>query len=457
MTNPENRAKLFGTDGVRGIANIDPMTVGTCMRLGRSVAHVFKDGTHRNRILIGKDTRLSGYMLESALVAGICSMGVDVLLIGPLPTPGIAYVTRSLCAAAGIVISASHNPYQDNGIKFFSPDGFKLNDKTEHEVEELTFTRRIDGIRPTADEVGRARRIDDAQGRYVEHVKRSFPRGRTLDGMKVVIDCAHGAGYKVGPWVLEELGARVTVLGAEPDGKNINEGVGSLHPEVAAQAVREHGADAAICLDGDGDRCLLVDEKGNVVDGDHVLAICGRAWKQQDKLANGTVVATVMSNLGLDRSLAEVGVSVERTRVGDRFVVDAMRKGGHNLGGEQSGHTVFLDYATTGDGLVTALQVLCVLAEGDSPLSELAACMTSMPQVLENVEIRERTPLDELPGVQRAIKDAETALGGDGRVLVRFSGTQPMARVMVEGEREEQIRDLAGAVVSALQDAIGDA
>lgn len=455
MTDPEHRAKLFGTDGVRGVANIEPMTVETCVRLGRSAAHVFKDGTHRHHILIGKDTRLSGYMLENALVAGICSMGVDVLLVGPLPTPGIAYVTRSLRADAGIVISASHNPYQDNGIKFFSPDGFKLDGATEHEIEELTFTRRIDGIRPTADEIGCARRIDDAAGRYVEHVKRSFPHGRTLDGMKVVIDCGHGAAYKVGPWVLEELGARVTVLGAAPDGKNINEGVGALYPEMAAQAVHDHGADVGICLDGDGDRCLLVDEKGNVVDGDHVLAICGRAWKEQGKLATGTVVATVMSNLGLDRSLAEVGVTVERTQVGDRFVVDAMRQGGHNLGGEQSGHTVFLDHGTTGDGLVTALQVLCILAEVDKPLSELAACMTPMPQVLENVEIRERTPLDELPEVQRAIKDAEAALGGAGRVLVRFSGTQPLARVMVEGECEEQIRDLAGAVVSALQDAIG--
>ena len=455
MTDLENRATLFGTDGVRGIANIEPMTVETCVRLGRSAAHVFKDGTHRHRILIGKDTRLSGYMLENALVAGICSMGVDVLLVGSLPTPGIAYVTRSLRAAAGIVISASHNPYQDNGIKFFSPDGFKLNDETEHEIEELTFTRRIDDIRPTADEVGRARRIDDARGRYVEHVKRSFPRGRTLDGMKVVIDCGHGAAYKVGPWALEELGARVTVLGAAPDGKNINDGVGALHTETAAQAVRDTGADLGICLDGDGDRCLLVDEKGNLVDGDHVLAICGRAWKEQGQLANGTVVATVMSNLGLERSLAEVGVTVERTRVGDRFVVDAMRRGGHNLGGEQSGHTVFLDYGTTGDGLVTALQVLSVLAAGDKPLSELAACMTAVPQVLENVEIRERTPLDELPEVQRAIEDAEAALGGAGRVLVRFSGTQPLARVMIEGDREEQIRELAGAVVSALQGAIG--
>ena len=452
---PEKTAKLFGTDGVRGVANIEPMTVETCVRLGRSAARVFKDGTHRHRILIGKDTRLSGYMLENALVAGICSMGVDALLVGPLPTPGIAYVTRSLRADAGIVISASHNPYQDNGIKFFSRDGFKLSDETEHEIEELTFTGRIDDVRPTADEVGRAKRIDDAAGRYVEHVKRSFPRGRTLDGMNVVIDCAHGAGYKVGPWVLQELGAATRVLGAEPTGKNINAGFGSLHTEVAAETVRELGADVGICLDGDGDRCLLVDEKGNLVDGDRILAICGRAWKEQGKLANGTVVATVMSNFGLERSLEEVGVSVERTDVGDRFVVESMRDGGHNIGGEQSGHTVFLDYTTTGDGMVTALQVLSILADSGKTLSELAGCMSPMPQVLENVEISARTPLDELPTVQEAIRDAESSLEGAGRVLVRYSGTQPLARVMVEGESERQIKELCGSVVSALQEAIG--
>ncbi len=455
-TDPANRAKLFGTDGVRGVANIEPMTVETCVRLGRSAAHVFKDGTHRHRILIGKDTRLSGYMLENALVAGICSMGVDALLVGPLPTPGIAYVTRSLRADAGIVISASHNPYQDNGIKFFSPNGFKLNDDTEHEIEELTFTRRIDGVRPTADEVGRARRIDDAPGRYVEHVKRSFPRGLTLEGINVVIDCGNGAGYKVGPWILEELGAARAVLGVEPNGMNINDNVGSMHVDSAALRVTELGADIGICLDGDADRCLLVDEKGNAVDGDHVLAMCGRQWKKNGTLAHDTVVATVMSNLGLERSLAEVGVTVERTRVGDRFVVEAMRENGYNLGGEQSGHTVFLDYATTGDGLVTALQVLCVMAETGKPLSELAACMTPMPQVLENVDIRDRTPIEELPTVVEAIRDAEATLGNRGRVLVRYSGTQPMARVMIEGESETEIQQLADSVVAALSDAIGD-
>ena len=455
MTSPQRRAKLFGTDGVRGVANIEPMTVETCVRLGRSAAHVFKDGTHRHRILIGKDTRLSGYMLENALVAGICSMGVDVLLVGPLPTPGIAYVTRTLRADAGIVISASHNPYQDNGIKFFSRDGFKLGDDEEHEIEELTFTGRIDDIRPTASEIGKATRIDTAGARYLEHLKRSFPRGVMLEGMKIVVDCGHGAAYKVGPWVFKELGAKTIEIGVEPDGRNINDGVGALHTEVAAQAVKDHGADLGICLDGDGDRCLFVDENGDLVDGDHVLAICGRAWKEKGLLNNGTVVATVMSSFGLERSLAEVGVSVERTRVGDRYVVEKMRADGHNIGGEQSGHTVFLDYATTGDGLVTALQVLRVMVESGKRLSELAACLTPMPQVLENVEICERTPIDQLPTVQEAIVLAEAELGDSGRILVRYSGTQPLARVMVEGEDEDQIRALAGSVVSALQDSIG--
>ena len=456
MTSPDNRAKLFGTDGVRGVANVEPMTVETCVRLGRSAAHVFKDGTHRHRILIGKDTRLSGYMLENALVAGICSMGVDVLLVGPLPTPGIAYITRALRADAGIVISASHNSYQDNGIKFFSRDGFKLSDDREHEIEELTFTGRIDDVRPTAAEVGKATRIDDAGGRYLEHVKRSFPRGLTLEGLKIVVDCAHGATYKVGPWVFKELGAKTIDIGVEPDGRNINDGVGSLHPEVAADAVRAYGADLGICLDGDGDRCLFVDENGDLVDGDHVLAICGRAYQEKGLLANGTVVATVMSSFGLERSLGDVGVSVERTQVGDRYVVERMRAGGHNIGGEQSGHTVFLDHATTGDGLVTALQVLCAVVESGKRLSELATCLIPMPQVLENVEIRARTPIDELPAVRDAIGVAEAELGDGGRILVRYSGTQPLARVMVEGENEEQIRALAGSVVSALQDAIGD-
>ena len=453
---PGEDLRIFGTDGVRGVANIAPMDVETCVRLGRSAAHVFKEGTHRHRILIGKDTRLSGYVLESALTAGICSMGVDVLLVGPLPTPGIAFVTESLRADAGIVISASHNPYHDNGIKFFSRDGFKLGDDTEHAIEDLTFSGNIDDIRPTADEVGKAFRIDDAGGRYVEHVKASFPGDRSLEGLKVVIDCAHGAGYKVGPWVLEELGATTIMLGATPDGTNINDGVGSMHPEVAGRAVVKHGADVGLCLDGDADRCLLLDERGELVDGDQVLAMCARAWKERGRLATDTVIATVMSNFGLERSLAEVGLELQRTDVGDRYVVEAMREGGHNMGGEQSGHTVFLDYTTTGDGLITGLQVLCAMVESGRKLSELASCMSRVPQVLENVEIAARTPLEELPMVQEAIRSAEAALNGTGRVLVRFSGTQPLARVMIEGENKAQVRELTAGIAGALHDAIGD-
>ena len=446
---------MFGTDGVRGVANIEPMTVETCVRLGRSAASVFKDGTHRHRILIGKDTRLSGYMLENALVAGICSMGVDALLVGPLPTPGIAFATRSLRADAGIVISASHNPYQDNGIKFFSREGFKLPDELEREIERLTFTGRIDDIRPTADEVGKAYRIDDAGGRYVEFVKATFPRGRTLDGLKVVIDCAHGAGYKVGPWVLEELGADVIALGDEPSGTNINRDVGSLHPEKTAAAVLSHGADLGVCLDGDADRALFVDHNGRLVDGDRVLAICGRIGKEGDRLPTNTVVGTVMTNLGLDRALSGIGVSVERTQVGDGHVVEHMLAGGHTIGGEQSGHTVFLEHNTTGDGLITALQVLSAVVVKEIPLAELADWMQPLPQVLENVEVARRRPLEELPAVQKVILRVEGELDGQGRVLVRYSGTQALARVMVEGDDPTRIRAYARDIVGALQQSLG--
>jgi len=445
------RQRLFGTDGVRGVANIEPMTVETAVRLGRSAAHVFRRGPHRHRILIGKDTRLSGYMLENALVAGICSMGVDVLIVGPLPTPGIASATRALRADAGIVISASHNPYMDNGIKFFNCDGFKLPDSIEEEIEDLTFTGRIDDIRPTAGAVGKAFRIDDAAGRYVEFLKGTLPRNFELEGMSVVVDGAHGAAYRVGPQVFEELGANVTAIGVQPSGTNINDGVGSLHPEIAAARVLETGADAGVCLDGDADRCVLIDNKGGVVDGDHVLAICGRHRFQKGQLPNNTVVATVMSNMGLEIALREVGVDVVRTGVGDRHVVERMRKDGLALGGEQSGHTVFLDYNTTGDGLVTALQVLRVVKETGVPLAELAAMLTPLPQTLQNVEIAARRPIEEMAGVAAAIQDAESVLGDRGRVLVRYSGTQPLARVMVEGEDAAQIDHLARDIVTAFE------
>ncbi len=444
-------ARLFGTDGIRGVANIEPMTVETAVRLGRSAAHVFRGGTHRHRILIGKDTRLSGYMLESALVAGICSMGVDAILVGPLPTPGIAFATRALRADAGIVISASHNPYMENGIKFFNRDGFKLPDELEEEIEELTFTGRIDDVRPTADAVGKAFRVDDVAGRYLEFLKGTLPRGFTLDGMRVVVDAAHGAAYRVGPDVMVELGADVIALGTAPSGTNINDGVGSMHVEAAIARVREGAADVGICLDGDADRCVLVDSDGNLVDGDHILTICARAWKQKGELRHDTVVATVMSNLGLDLALREIDVKVKRTDVGDRHVVAEMRDGGYCIGGEQSGHTVFLDFNSTGDGLITALQVLRVMRETGRPLGELAASMQPLPQVLRNVDVAERRPIDELPDVQAAIRDAESSLGDRGRVLVRYSGTQPMARVMVEGEDAGQIANLASDIVSALE------
>ncbi len=443
--------RLFGTDGVRGVANIEPMTVETAVRLGRSAAHVFRGGTHRHRILIGKDTRLSGYMLESALVAGICSMGVDAILVGPLPTPGIAFATRALRADAGIVISASHNPYMDNGIKFFNRDGFKLPDKLEEEIEDLTFTGRIEDVRPTADAVGKAFRVDDVAGRYLEFLKGTLPRGFTLDGMRVVVDAAHGAAYRVGPDVMAELGADVIALGAAPSGTNINDGVGSMHVEAAVARVREGVADVGVCLDGDADRCVLVDSDGNLVDGDHVLTICARAWKEKGELRHDTVVATVMSNLGLDLALREIDVKVMRTDVGDRHVVAQMRDGDYCIGGEQSGHTVFLDFNSTGDGLITALQVLRVMRETGRPLGELAASMQPLPQVLRNVDVAERRPIDELPDVQAAIRDAESSLGDRGRVLVRYSGTQPMARVMVEGEDAGQIASLASDIVSALE------
>ena len=442
---------LFGTDGVRGVANIEPMTVETAVRLGRSAAHVFRGGSHRHRILIGKDTRLSGYMLESALVAGICSMGVDAILVGPLPTPGIAFATRALRADAGIVISASHNPYMDNGIKFFNRDGFKLPDKLEEEIEDLTFTGRIDDVRPTADAVGKAFRVDDVAGRYIEFLKATLPRGFTLDGMRIVVDAAHGAAYRVGPSVLTELGADVIALGTAPSGTNINDGVGSMHAEAAAARVREGAADVGVCLDGDADRCVLIDRDGNMVDGDHVLMICARAWKERGELRHNAVVATVMSNLGLDLALREIDVQVKRTDVGDRHVVAEMRDGDYCIGGEQSGHTVFLDFNSTGDGLLSALQVLRIMRDSGRSLAELAAPMQRLPQVLRNVDVVERRPIEDLPDVVGAIRDAESTLGDRGRVLVRYSGTQSMARVMVEGEDAGQIAGLASDIVSALE------
>jgi phosphoglucosamine mutase len=448
--------KLFGTDGVRGIANIHPMTTEMAMQLGRAAAYVFKHDDRRSRIVIGKDTRLSGYMIENALAAGICSMGVDVLLVGPLPTPGIAFITSSMRADAGVVISASHNPYQDNGIKFFARDGFKLPDELEMQIEDLIFSDRIDSLRPTADDVGKAFRVNDAIGRYVVFLKNTFPKELDLTGMKIVLDCAHGAAYRVAPAVLEELGAEVFSYGVKPDGININAGCGSTHPEVIAAAVREHGADLGVALDGDADRCIFVDEHGNEVDGDHIMAICGLEMIKRDALPQRTVVATVMSNMGLDIALRQAGGRVVKTDVGDRYVVEEMRRSGFRFGGEQSGHMIFFDHSTTGDGLISALQVLAILRQSGKPLSELASVMTALPQVLVNVRVRERRNLAELPKVVALISDVERRLGDSGRVLIRYSGTEPLLRIMLEGRDQTEISGMANEIAELVKSTIGE-
>jgi phosphoglucosamine mutase len=447
--------RLFGTDGVRGVANTEPMNSETALRLGRAVAHVFRRSPRRHKILIGKDTRVSGYMLETAMASGICSMGVDVLLVGPMPTPGIAFLTRSLRADAGVVISASHNPFQDNGIKFFASDGFKLPDAVEAEIEDLVFADSIDHLRPTASEIGKAFRIDDALGRYNVFVKNCFPRHLTLDGMKIVVDAANGAGYRVAPEVLEELGARVDTIACEPDGENINRECGATHPEGLQRMVRERGADVGVALDGDADRCLLVDGNGALVDGDQILGIAARELKRSGQLAKDTVVATVMSNLGLEVALRDMGVALKRTPVGDRYVVEEMVRGGFNLGGEQSGHVLFLDHNTTGDGLITALAILAIVAETKRPLSELARVMTRYPQLLINVPLRERRDLSGEARVVAAVQDVERTLGDRGRVLVRPSGTEALMRVMVEGEHEADVRRHAEAVAQVIREVAG--
>ena len=463
------RRRLFGTDGIRGIANQEPMTSETSLRLGRAIAHVVGDDgagkrargapgrkrTHRRRILVGKDTRLSGYMFETALASGICSMGADVLLVGPLPTPGVAFLTRSMRADAGVVISASHNPYQDNGIKFFSSDGFKLPDEWERRMEAMVWNGDYDAHRPAATEIGKAYRIDDALGRTIAFLKSTFPSHLTLEGLKIVVDCANGAGYRVAPEVLAELGAEVIPVAVEPDGTNINLDCGSVYPEKAREALREHGADLAVCLDGDADRALFIDEQGELVDGDEVLALCAVEMKCAGRLPTGTVVATVMSNMGLDIALREHGIDVLRTDIGDRYVVEAMRRDGHNLGGEQSGHLVFLDHNTTGDGCLTALQVLAVMTEREKPLGELRRTMGKLPQVIVNVPVREKRPLSELARVRDRIAESEHLLDGRGRVLVRYSGTEPLARVMLEGESGDEIRRLAQGIADAIQADLG--
>jgi len=446
------RSKIFGTDGVRGTANVYPMTAEVALSLGRAAAHVFQREHGRlHQIIIGKDTRLSGYLLEDALTAGVCSMGMNVLVVGPMPTPAMAFLTQDMRCDAGVMISASHNPYQDNGIKFFSYDGFKLPDEVEARIERLIESPDFEAVRAGADEIGQVKRIDDADGRYVVFLKHTFPADRTLEGVKIVLDCAHGAAYKVGPAVFRELGAELTVLGDEPNGRNINEGVGALHPEAAAAKVREVGADLGVCLDGDADRCILIAENGEMIDGDAVMAVCAEALVGADALRGGGVVGTVMSNLGLEVHLRGLGLDLVRTPVGDRYVVETMRRDGYNLGGEQSGHVLFLDHNRTGDGLITALQVLAIMLSTGKPLSRLAAVMPRFPQVLVNVKVADRRPLEDLPDFQKALRSVEELLGDRGRVLVRYSGTEKKARVMVEGEDEGRVNEIASDLAETLQ------
>jgi phosphoglucosamine mutase len=447
--------KLFGTDGVRGVANEYPMTAEVAVRLGQAIAQHFRKNArnpaHRTRILIGKDTRLSGYMFESGLAAGITSMGADVQLVGPLPTPGISFLTTGMRADAGIVISASHNAYQDNGIKIFGRDGFKLPDEEEAEIEGLVFAAP-----PTVDssQIGRATRIDDATGRYIVFLKNSFPRDLTLEGLRIVLDCANGAAYKVAPAVLRELGAEVFTLGVEPDGVNINHKCGSMYPESVAARVRETRADIGICLDGDADRVILIDENGEIIDGDRIIALCALSLQAQGLLKNNTVVSTIMSNVGLEIALRKHGINLHRSSVGDRYVVEAMRNGDFNLGGEQSGHLIFLDHTTTGDGMLAALQVLSIMQRDGKKLSTFGNVMTTFPQILLNAEVDSKPDLETLPDFVAARLQVENELGETGRVVVRYSGTEAKIRVMVEGPDLSSVRRQAEHLLDVLKSSI---
>jgi phosphoglucosamine mutase len=454
--------KIFGTDGVRGTANIEPVTAQTALKLGRAAAHVFKNLERQSRsrgkhkIVIGKDTRLSGYMLENAISAGILSSGVDVLFIGPLPTPGVAYITRSLRADAGLVITASHNPYTDNGIKFFRADGYKLDDRIEGQIEQLVFSGEIETIQPKAPEIGKAVRIDDALGRYIEFAKASFPKGQTLEGVRIVVDCAHGAAYKSTPCVLRELGAELIVTAHEPDGTNINENCGSMHPQALCRSVVEHRAHLGIAHDGDADRVLLCDENGRLIDGDDIMAIAALEMLAEKTLVNDTLVGTVMSNAGLEAAILNAGGKMLRTAVGDKHVIDEMLRGGYNFGGEQSGHLIFRDFSTTGDGLVAALQILRIMKAREQPLSELARCWTRFPQLVTNVKVREKKPVDQLNGVTALVARAEQELQAQGgRLLLRYSGTEPKIRLLVEGRDPELLTLWTDKICAAIQAQIG--
>jgi phosphoglucosamine mutase len=435
--------RLFGTDGVRGLANVYPMSPDMVLRLGQAIGIYFGTRHTKARILIGKDTRRSGYMLEQALCSGICSVGVDAYFLGPLPTPGIAYLTRGMRASAGIVISASHNPFHDNGIKIFSADGYKLPDEVEDELEKLVSDTSLAENSPTGAGIGRARRIEDAIGQYAVFLKEQFPKHLRLDGLRIVIDCANGAGYRVAPKVFSELGAELFIIGDEPNGTNINDHCGALFPQTLREKVLLYKADLGIALDGDADRIVVIDEKGELVDGDEMLAACGVYMLKKNLLRNNTVVSTVMSNMGLDVALAKAGGTLIRTKVGDRYVMEAMRKGDHVLGGEQSGHLIFRDSSTTGDGILAGLKFLEIMVEQGRRASELRQTMERLPQLVINVKVKSKVPFENLKEFQKALKQVEKKLDGKGRVLVRYSGTESLARVMVEGENRDEIETMA--------------
>ncbi|MFO8163376.1 MAG: phosphoglucosamine mutase [Thermodesulfobacteriota bacterium] len=446
--------ELFGTDGVRGVANEYPMTAEMALNIGRATAHLFKRKGHTPRIIIGKDTRISGYMLENALVSGICSMGVNALVVGPLPTPGIAFTTNSMRADAGIVISASHNPFQDNGIKIFSHKGLKLPDEKELEIEKLIFSNKMHMLHPSANELGKASRIEDARGRYIVFLKNTFPKEHTLEGTKVVLDCAHGATYRVAPDTFFELGADVISLFDDPNGENINAQCGSQHPETLAKEVMKAKADVGFAFDGDGDRCIAVDENGTVLTGDQIMAICAKEMKKEGTLNNNLVVCTVMSNIGFSIALKELGIEYEVTKVGDRYVLEKMQAKGSVIGGEQSGHIIFLNHHTTGDGIITALQLLAAMKKAHKPLSELAQVMKVFPQKLINIDVKSKPELSTIPEIRQVINGIEERLGDKGRVLVRYSGTQNMCRVMVEGPTNKETEQYCLQIVDVIRKTI---
>ncbi len=452
----EDVKKVFGTDGVRGKANYYPMTVEIALALGRAAGKLFRVRDGKHRVVIGKDTRLSCYMFENALIAGLCSMGVDTLMVGPLPTPGVAFITRAYRADAGIVISASHNSFHDNGIKFFSSEGFKLSDEWERKMEDLVESGDFDDCLPSDDNIGKNYKIDDADGRYIEFAKSTFPKQRSLYGMKIALDCANGAGYRVAPMIFRELDAEVFVHGDRPNGLNINKDCGSLHPETVQKSVIDHKAHVGIALDGDADRVIMVDEHAQVVDGDAMLAICAKDLYEKGLLRNNKVVSTVMCNLGFVKAMDSIGIETIQSRVGDRYVIQEMLEHDTNLGGEQSGHVIFSDYNTTGDGLVTALQVLSIMVEKDASLSELASFVKKYPQATVNVPVNNKPPLESLKNVQQSIEDAQQRLADQGRVLVRYSGTEKICRVMVEGAELKEVHHLADTIAGAVTKDIGD-